>query len=139
MVGKTLDRHIRICEYSLVDNALRAFKAEIFQALAHPTRVAIVEKLRLAPHSTGQLQEALGLEQANVSQHLAVLRAKQIVSNRKEGNQVIYALADPVLGEVLDRLRSYFYARLERSASLLGEIQQEGVRAEKAGSLRPAS
>ena len=65
---------------------LRRFKAEIFQALAHPTRIAIVELLRNGELSAGQLIEQLGLEQANASQHLAVLRGKQIVVNRKEGN-----------------------------------------------------
>ncbi|HML16992.1 MAG TPA: metalloregulator ArsR/SmtB family transcription factor, partial [Bryobacteraceae bacterium] len=76
---------------------MRQFKAAIFQALAHPTRIAIVELLRDGELSAGQLIDKLGLEQANASQHFAVLRAKQIVVNRKEGNQVFYSLRDPVL------------------------------------------
>ncbi len=62
---------------------LRRFKADIFQALAHPTRIAILELLRDGELSAGALIEKLDLEQANVSQHLAVLRAKQLVSTRK--------------------------------------------------------
>lgn len=65
---------------------LRRFKAEIFQALAHPTRIAIVELLRNGEMSAGQLIEQLGLEQANASQHLAILRTKHVVVNRKDGN-----------------------------------------------------
>ena len=61
---------------------LRRFKAEIFQALAHPTRIAIVEALRKGELSAGTLIERLGLEQANASQHFAVLRGKQIVVRR---------------------------------------------------------
>ncbi len=87
---------------------LRRFKAEIFQALAHPTRIAIVEALRHGETSAGQLIERLGLEQANASQHLTVLRSKQIVISRKEGNQVFYSLRDPVLIEVLDILKRVF-------------------------------
>jgi hypothetical protein len=68
--------------------SLRQFKAEFFQALAHPTRIAIVEQLRNGELSAGALIERLGIEQANASQHLAVLRAKNIVVNRKTGNQV---------------------------------------------------
>jgi ArsR family transcriptional regulator len=102
---------------------LRRFKAEIFQALAHPTRVAIVETLRDGERSAGQLIEELGLEQANVSQHLGVLRSKQVLVNRKEGNQVFYSLRDPVLLEVLDVLKRYFYSQLSQTMSMLKEIR----------------
>ena len=104
---------------------LRRFKAEIFQALGHPTRIAIVEKLRNGEMSAGQLIEQLGLEQANASQHFAVLRSRQIVVNRKEGNQVFYSLRDPVLVEVLDILKRYFYSQLSQTMSMLKEMRME--------------
>jgi len=107
---------------------LRQFKAEIFQALAHPTRVAIVEMLRDGELSAGQLIERLGLEQANASQHLGVLRSKQIVVNRKEGNQVFYSLRDKALIEVLDILKHYFFAQLSQATSMLREIKGERPR-----------
>ena len=69
-----------------MQDALRQFKADFFQALAHPTRIAIVEQLRDGELSAGALMERLGVEQANVSQHLAVLRAKRVVVSRKEGH-----------------------------------------------------
>lgn len=102
---------------------LRRFKADIFQALAHPTRIALVEALRGGEASAGTLIEQLGLEQANASQHFAVLRSKQIVVSRKEGNQVFYSLRDPALIEVLDILRRYFYSQLSRTMSMLKEIE----------------
>ena len=102
---------------------LQRFKAEVFQALGHPTRIAIVEALRNGEKSAGQIIEELGLEQANASQHLAVLRAKQIVANRKDGNQVFYSLRDPVLIAVLDILKQYFYSHLSQTMSVLEEIQ----------------
>ena len=104
---------------------LRRFKADIFQALAHPTRIAIVELLRNGELSAGQLIEQLGLEQANASQHFAVLRSKQIVVNRKEGNQVFYSLRDPALIEVLDILKRYFYSQLSQTMSMLKEIRTD--------------
>jgi DNA-binding transcriptional ArsR family regulator len=104
---------------------LRRFKAEIFQALAHPTRIAIVELLRNGEMSAGQLIEQLGLEQANASQHFGVLRSKQIVVNRKEGNQVFYSLRDPVLIEVLDVLKRYFYSQLSQTMSMLKEMRTD--------------
>lgn len=106
-------------------NQLRRLKAELFQALAHPTRIAIVETLRDGELSAGQIIERLGLEPANASQHLAVLRARQVVVNRKEGNQVFYSLRHPALIRVLDLLRQLFYEQLTQSQSLLEEIERE--------------
>jgi DNA-binding transcriptional ArsR family regulator len=109
----------------IVTDPLRRFKAEIFQALGHPTRIAIVEALRDGELPAGRLIEKLGLEQANASQHLSVLRAKMIVINRKVGNQVFYSLRDPVLIEVLDVLRRYFQAQLSGTVDMLQEIRGE--------------
>lgn len=105
---------------------LRQFKAQLFQALAHPTRLAIVEALEDGELTTGALIAQLGLEQANVSQHLAILRAKHVVTTRRAGNQMYYALRDPVLSQILALLRGYFYAHLSETASLLGEIAGPG-------------
>jgi DNA-binding transcriptional ArsR family regulator len=111
-----------------MQDALRKFKAQIFQALAHPTRIAIVEALHDGELSAGALMEQLQIEQANLSQHLAVLRAKQVLVNRKVGNQVYYAVRDPVLLEVLALLRQYFFAHLNETLALLGEMGQKGGR-----------
>jgi len=102
---------------------LQQFKAEVFHALAHPTRVAIVEALRKGEMTAGKLIGQLDLEQANASQHLAVLRSKQIVVSRKEGNQVYYSLRDPALIEVLDIMKRYFRSQLSHTASMLKEIR----------------
>ena len=111
-----------------VDSPLRAFKAQIFQALAHPTRIAIVEALQNGELSAGKLAELLGVEQANLSQHLSVLRAKQVLVNRKAGNQVYYAVRDPVLVQVLGLLRQYFYSHLNETLAMLGEMNQKEKR-----------
>lgn len=104
-------------------DTLRQFKANIFQALAHPTRIAIVEVLRDGEMPAGAIIERLGLEQANASQHLSVLRAKQIVTSRKEGNQVFYSVRDPLLLEVLDIMRRYFHAHAEEIISMLKAME----------------
>ena len=105
-----------------MQDALRQFKAEFFQALAHPTRIAIVEQLRNGELSAGALIERLGVEQANVSQHLGVLRAKNILVNRKAGNQVFYSVRDPLIIEVLDLMRRYFHAHMSEVLATLKAI-----------------
>lgn len=102
---------------------LRRFKAEIFQALAHPTRIAMVEALREGEMSAGEIVDRLDLDQPNASQHFAVLRSKQVLVSRKEGHQVFYALRDPALVQVLDILKRYFYAQLSQANSMLKEIK----------------
>jgi DNA-binding transcriptional ArsR family regulator len=102
---------------------LQQFKAEIFHALAHPTRIAILELLRDGELAAGTIIERLGMEQANVSQHLAVLRAKLIVVNRKAGNQVFYSVRDPLIIEVLDLMRKYFQRHLSEVMNLLEEAE----------------
>ena len=106
-------------------DTLRQFKANVFQALAHPTRIAIVEALREGELSAGVLVERLGLEQANASQHFSVLRAKNLVTTRKEGNQVFYSARDPLLIEALDILRRYFQAHIEEAMFMLKEMNEK--------------
>jgi DNA-binding transcriptional ArsR family regulator len=104
-------------------DALRRFKANLFQALAHPTRLAILEHLSEGELSAGELIGRLGVEQANASQHLAILRSRFIVANRKSGNQVFYSVRDPLILEVLDTMRQYFHRHLAESLVLLDEIK----------------
>jgi len=110
-------------------DSLRRFKADIFQALAHPTRIAIIELLGNGELSAGELMGKLGMEQANISQHLAVLRAKLIVANRKAGNQVFYSVRDPILIEVLALMRQYFHKHLKEAQGLLDEMDHGPVSA----------
>jgi DNA-binding transcriptional ArsR family regulator len=104
---------------------LREYKANIFQALANPTRIAILEALRDGEISARAIQEKLGVEQANLSQHLAILRSRQIVANRKEGNQVFYSLRNRVLIKVLDLMRQHYQAHLTEAVQMLKEVEAE--------------
>jgi ArsR family transcriptional regulator len=111
---------------------MRRYKADVFQALAHPTRVALAEFLhRGGELSVGQLCEKVGVEQANASQHLAVLRAKRIVQTRKVGNQIFYSLRDPAFGKVLDALREFFLAHVTEALELLRQAEAEEIAADE--------
>jgi DNA-binding transcriptional ArsR family regulator len=121
-----------------LQDALRRFKADIFQALAHPTRIAILERLGEGELSAGQLIEHLGVEQANASQHLAVLRAKNIVTTRREGNQIFYSLRDPMISEILEIMRRYFHSHLSEALGMLNEMNQENTAATASGKTEEA-
>jgi DNA-binding transcriptional ArsR family regulator len=104
-------------------DALRRFKASIFKVLAHPTRIHIVETLRSGELSVGAILERVKVEPANLSQHLSVLRHSRLVVTRKDGNQVLYSLRDPLLADVLDAMRHYFQKYFEDSIAMLKEME----------------
>jgi DNA-binding transcriptional ArsR family regulator len=105
-------------------DALRQFKAGIFKVLAHPTRIHIIETLRFAELSVGAILEQVKVEPANLSQHLAVLRQSHLVTTRKDANQVLYSLRDPLLLDVLDAMRQYFQKHFEDSIEMLKQMEQ---------------
>jgi DNA-binding transcriptional ArsR family regulator len=105
-------------------DALRKFKAGIFKVLAHPTRIHVIETLRSGELSVGEIMEQVKVEPANLSQHLSVLRQSHLVVTRKNGNQVLYRLRDPLLIEVLDAMRRYFQKHFEDSIAMLKRMEQ---------------
>jgi ArsR family transcriptional regulator len=107
---------------------LQTFKAQFFRALAHPTRIRILEHLVRGERTVQQLQEALGLDQPIVSQQLAVLRNQGIVSAQKEGLSVRYGLRDRLVGDLLDVARRIFNNHLDNTRGLLRELRREGRR-----------
>ena len=104
---------------------LQILKAEFFKALGHPTRVRILELLRHGQQSVQELQQALALDQSIVSQHLAILRAKNVVDARKEGTTVRYTVRDAAVGDLLDVARRIFSRHLEGSRTMLLELKRE--------------
>jgi DNA-binding transcriptional ArsR family regulator len=105
--------------------SLQEFKADFFRALAHPLRIRILETLGSGERTVQELQHALGLEQPIVSQQLAVLRGKKIVTTRKTGNAVQYALRDPLVSKLLAVARDIFNNHLAESQTMLRELQRE--------------
>jgi DNA-binding transcriptional ArsR family regulator len=107
---------------------LQTFKARFFKALAHPARIRILEILVNGDRTVYELQEALTLEQASVSQQLAVLRNQGIVNAEKEGLTVRYSLRDPLVGQLLEVARRIFNNHLVSTRELLRELQRESRR-----------
>jgi DNA-binding transcriptional ArsR family regulator len=107
------------------EGELQAFKAQFFRALAHPTRIRIVEVLVHGERTVQELQHALALDQPVVSQQLAVLRNQRIVWAHKEGTTVRYGLRDPLVGELLAVARRIFNNHLAASRGLLRELHRE--------------
>jgi DNA-binding transcriptional ArsR family regulator len=68
--------------------------AERFRVIGEPMRIKLLDYLRNGDASVGELRQALGTSQQNVSKHLAVLHQAGIVRREKRGNHVVYSVAD---------------------------------------------
>ena len=88
-----------------LDPRVLAEAAEMVRVLGHPVRLRIVELLEAGERTVTEIQEALGAEQAAVSQQLARMRAAGIVEGRRDGANVWYTVADPRVVRMLDCLR----------------------------------
>jgi len=74
---------------------LFAARARVIKAMAHPTRLFMVDELGRGERCVQQLQEMIGADMSTVSKHLAVLRNAGIIQDEKRANQVFYTLRCP--------------------------------------------
>ncbi|MEW9671796.1 ArsR/SmtB family transcription factor [Ammoniphilus sp. 3BR4] len=103
---------------------LPKFKAEFFKALAHPLRIRILELLSEGTKNVNELKTILNSEGSAVSQQLAILRNKNIVSWRKEGTSVFYELRDPMIKDLLVVAKKIFNNHLVDNISMLYAMQE---------------
>jgi ArsR family transcriptional regulator len=103
-------------------------KAELFKALGHPARVRVLEVLAEGERSVGDMQPLVGIESSHLSQQLAVLRRAGLVTTRKEGTSVVYALADPLLAELLAVAKRLLIASLSQTQDLLADLRAAAPR-----------
>jgi DNA-binding transcriptional ArsR family regulator len=98
-------------------------KAELFKALAHPARIRVLEVLSEGEHSVSDLQPLVGIESSHLSQQLGILRRAGLVSSRKVGASVIYALADPLLADLLAVAKRLLISSLAQTEGLLADLR----------------
>ncbi|MGB9720615.1 MAG: ArsR/SmtB family transcription factor [bacterium] len=97
-------------------------KAAVFNALAHPLRLRILEKLRDGPCCVCKMLLELGAEQSNVSHHLAILKNAGIVRCEKRGLEVWYEVIDERVFEIIDILEECIVGNLKKKTELLKEM-----------------
>ena len=100
-------------------------KADLFRALAHPTRIRALEVLAEGECSVGEMLAVMGVEPSNLSQQLAVLRKADLVVTRREGSSVIYAIRDPALVDLLAAAKHVLVSSLTETIGLLEGLALE--------------
>jgi DNA-binding transcriptional ArsR family regulator len=105
---------------------LQVLKSEFFRVLANPTRIRLLEQLTHGERTVQELQTALAMDQPLVSQQLALLRGRNVVTVRREGTQAYYALRSPLIADLLRTAREFLNEHLSGNQSMLRELQREG-------------
>jgi DNA-binding transcriptional ArsR family regulator len=93
--------------------------AQRFRVIGEPMRIRLLDRLRDGEASVQELTDALGTTQQNASKHLAVLHANGIVSRRREGNRVLYAVADESVLALCEQVCGGLRRQLEALDDLL--------------------
>jgi len=100
-------------------------KADFLKALAHPTRLAIIEYLKGGEASVGKMGTDLGLEQSSLSKHLGVLRQAGILVPRPEKSSVHYSIKDRDIFRILRPIARILMKKLRESGRILGGLGKD--------------
>lgn len=95
--------------------------SEMCKTLANEKRQRIIDALRNGGLTVSELQERTGIAQANLSQHLAVMRAKGVVSSTREGTRVRYAITSPKIIQAFDLISEAMAESLAGRKDLVDE------------------
>ena len=98
-------------------NELFALEEDVFKVIANQKRLEIIQLLHKQELNVGEMTEMLGLRQANLSQHLSLLRQHKIVAVTKKGREVYYKLADDNIAKAVQLI----YRFLQKQHRLEGE------------------
>jgi ArsR family transcriptional regulator len=98
-------------------------KAEFFKTLGHPVRIRVLELLSEREHAVGEMLPEVHVEATSLSQQLAVLRRAGLVTARRKGSAVYYALTSPQVAELLAVARRILTEVLSGQADLLADLQ----------------
>lgn len=102
---------------------LYKLKAEFFKTLGHPVRIRVLELLGQREHAVSEMLPEIGVEAANLSQQLAVLRRAGLVTTRKEGSAVYYSLTSPRVAELLAVARGILTEVLTEQLGLINDLR----------------
>ncbi len=102
-----------------MEDQIYSYHAEMCKVFSHPKRLELINILRDKEMSVGELSERLGLALGNLSQHLAMMRGRHILTSKKEGNVVYYRITNPRILEVFDLLRETLFEQIRQDAALI--------------------
>ncbi|UCE78254.1 MAG: winged helix-turn-helix transcriptional regulator [Nitrospiraceae bacterium] len=101
------------------NKTLFELQAEVCKTLASPKRLEIINTLKTGEKTVTDLVHILGVSKANVSQHLALMRHKGILSSRREGVNIYYRVANPKVIEACILMRDVLTEQMKEKSKLI--------------------
>ncbi|MCZ7361838.1 MAG: metalloregulator ArsR/SmtB family transcription factor [Candidatus Methanoperedens sp.] len=101
-----------------MDKKIFEMHAEICKVFTNPKRLEIISLLRDGEKTVNELTELAGVPQANVSQHLTVLRQNNVVTTRRNGANIHYKIANPKILQACDLMREVLLEKLSENKKL---------------------
>ena len=107
-----------------MEEQIISMKSDFFKALAHPTRVRILERLIKNEEEVCvcNLIEDLGIEQSNLSQHLSILRKQQLIVSTKVGLKVMYRIKYPEVLTILESVQQILAQQFREGEALMRHL-----------------
>lgn len=100
----------------IIDSQIMERAARVIRVLGHPLRLRLLEVLEQGEHHVSELVDASGATQAMVSQHLAILRAEDVVGARRDGLRIYYRITEPKVHRILDCIRDCDLPELDEAS-----------------------
>ena len=97
--------------------------AEMCKVFSNPLRLEILNLLRNEEMSVTELMNKTELSQANISQHLSIMKNKGIVNSERKGKNIYYKLSNPKIIKAFDIIREVLIERLEKSRKIIQEMK----------------
>ncbi len=106
-----------------MEKELYKLHAEMCKVFSNPIRLEILNLLRNKRLSVTELIKKTKLTQANISQHLSIIKSKGIVTSERNGKNIYYRLSNPKIIRAFDIMREVLIERLEKSRKIVQEIK----------------
>ena len=108
-----------------MDDMVFKIKADFLKGLAHPIRLQVIEYLKNGRASVGKLVTELGVEQSNLSRHLAILRDLGILEAEQEKTTVYYSIHDHDIFKILRPIAELLRKKLKKSEKILESLSKK--------------
>lgn len=102
-----------------VDRKKYEIRAEVLKALAHPTRLMVIDALADGERCVCELREIAGGDMSTVSRHLGVLKSAGLIADRKKGLNIYYSLTMPCILSFMDCITSMLEQRLKEYGDMI--------------------
>jgi ArsR family transcriptional regulator len=109
---------------NFMEQKLYELHAQMCQVFTSSKRLEILNLLRDTELSVGELTKFTKIRQANLSQHLGILREKGIVKTKREGTTIYYSLANPKIGRAFDIIRKMLLEKLAQTEKLSQDVRK---------------